>query len=63
MGVPTKVSILMREVADRFDNMYFTAKNGNWALAAYMSKYMDAAMIPAKLTKPTEYPAWSSYYK
>ena len=28
----------MREVGDRFQNMYFAAKGGNWALAAYMSK-------------------------
>src|ERR1041384_963458 len=39
------------EVGDRFQNMYFAAKGGNWALAAYMSKYMNGAMNPASLTK------------
>jgi hypothetical protein len=57
-----KFAVPMREVGDRFQNMYFAAKGGNWGLAAYMSKYMNAAMNPAKLTKPTEYPAWSSFY-
>ena len=32
-----KFAIPMREVGDRFQNMYFAAKDGNWALAAYMS--------------------------
>ena len=45
-----KFAIPMREVGDRFQNMYFAAKNGNWALAAYMSKYMNGAMNPARVT-------------
>jgi hypothetical protein len=57
-----KFAIPMREVGDRFQNMYFAAKGGNWGLAAYMSKYMNGAMNPAKLTKPDEYPLWSSFY-
>jgi len=57
-----KFAIPMREVGDRFQNMYFAAKGGNWGLAAYMSKYMNAAMNPAKLTKPAEYPDWVSFY-
>lgn len=57
-----KFAIPMKEVGDRFDNMYFAAKNGNWGLAAYMSKYMNGAMNPAKLTKPDLYPAWSGFY-
>lgn len=57
-----KFAVPMREVGDRFQNMYFAAKGGNWGLAAYMSKYMNGAMNPAKLTKPAEYPAWSSFY-
>src|SRR5947209_19444986 len=57
-----KFAIPMREVGDRFQNMYFAAKGGNWALAAYMSKYMNGAMNPASLTKPAEYPAWKSFY-
>jgi hypothetical protein len=58
-----KFAIPMREVGDRFQNMYFAAKGGNWGLAAYMSKYMNGAMNPAKLTKPAEYTAWESFYK
>ncbi len=57
-----KFAIPMREVGDRFQNIYFAAKGGNWGLAAYMSKYMNGAMNPAKLTKPDEYPLWSGFY-
>lgn len=53
-----KFAIPMREVGDRFQNMYFAAKGGNWALAAYMSKYMDKSMNPAAYTKPEEYKSW-----
>ena len=53
----------MREVGDRFQNMYFAAKGGNWALAAYMSKYMNGAMNPAAVTKLNEYPAWKNFYE
>jgi hypothetical protein len=58
-----KFAIPMREVGDRFQNMYFAAKGGNWALAAYMSKYMNGAMNPAMLTKPAEYPVWKAFYE
>jgi len=61
-GALPKFAVPMREVGDRFNNMYFAAKGGNWALAAYMSKYMNAAMNPAKVTKPDEYSVWSSFY-
>lgn len=57
-----KFAVPMREVGDRFQNMYFAAKGENWGLANYMSKYMDKAMNPAKLTKPAEYPEWRSFY-
>lgn len=57
-----KFAIPMREVGDRFQNMYFAAKEGNWGLAYYMSKYMNGAMNPAKLTKPAEYEAWKAFY-
>ena len=36
---------------------------GNWGLAFYMSKYMNGAMSPAKVTKPNEYPLWQSFYE
>ena len=62
-GVIPKFAIPMREVGDRFQNMYFAAKGGNWGLAAYMSKYMDGAMKPASLTKPAEYAMWKQFYE
>lgn len=63
MGALPKFAVPMREVGDRFQNMYFAAEGGNWALASYMSKYMDKAMNPAKVTKPKEYPDWASFYE
>lgn len=57
-----KFAIPMREVGDRFQNMYFAAKDGNWALAAYMSKYMNNSMNPASVTKPVEYKVWKAFY-
>lgn len=62
MGALPKFAVPMREVGDRFQNMYFAAEGGNWGLAFYMSKYMDKAMNPAKVTKPKEYPNWRSFY-
>lgn len=58
-----KFAIPMREVGDRFQNMYFAANKGNWGLAAYMSKYMNGAMNPAALTKAPEYAVWKSFYE
>jgi hypothetical protein len=58
-----KFAIPMREVGDRFQNIYFAAKGGNWALAAYMSKYMNGALNPAKVTKPDEYKTWQGFYE
>jgi len=58
-----KFAIPMREVGDRFQNMYFAANGGNWALAAYMSKYMNGAMNPAALTKAPEYAVWKGFYE
>jgi hypothetical protein len=52
----------MNEVGDRFQNMYYAAQGGNWALASYMSKYMNGAMTPAKATKPAEYKTWVAFY-
>jgi hypothetical protein len=62
-GALPKFAIPMREVGDRFQNIYFAAKDGNWALAAYMSKYMNGAMNPAAVTKPAEYKVWKSFYE
>ena len=62
-GALPKFAIPMREVGDRFQNMYFAAQGGNWGLAAYMSKYMNGAMNPAKVTKAQEYGDWKSFYE
>src|SRR6266545_3586214 len=62
-SVLPKFAIPMREVGDRFQNMYFAAHGGNWALAAYMSKYMNGAMNPARVTKPDEYKVWQGFYE
>jgi hypothetical protein len=62
-SVLPKFAIPMREVGDRFQNMYFAAKGGNWALAAYMSKYMNGSMNPASVTKPAEYKVWKGFYE
>lgn len=61
-GAIPKFAVPMREVGDRFRDINAAAQGGNWALAAYMSKYMNGAMSPAKLTKPNEYPAWELFY-
>ena len=61
-GALPKFAIPMREVGDRFQNMYYAAKGGNWGLAFYMSKYMNGAMNPAKVTKPAEYATWADFY-
>ena len=58
-----KLAIPMREVGDRFQDMNSAVKGGNWALAAYMSKYMNNAMNPARLTKPDEYKVWQAFYE
>ena len=63
IDVLPKFAIPMREVGDRFQNMYFAAMAGNWGLALYMSTYMNNAMNPAKVTKAAEYPLWESFYK
>ena len=57
-----KFAIPMREVGDRFQNIYFAARDGNWALAAYMAKYMNGSMNPASVTKPAEYKVWKGFY-
>ena len=62
-GALPKFAIPMREVGDRFQNIYFAAKDGNWALAAYMSKYMNGSMNPASVTKPSEYAVWKAFYE
>ena len=57
-----KFAIPMREVGDRFQDMNSAVKGGNWALAAYMAKYMNGSMNPASVTKPAEYKVWKGFY-
>ena len=62
-GALPKFAIPMREVGDRFQNIAFAAEGGNWGLAAYMGKYMNGAMNPAKVTKAKEYGDWKNFYE
>lgn len=51
-NIQPKYAVTMREYGGRFADMYFAAKGGNWALAAYQDHYMRAALKPVRLTKP-----------
>lgn len=53
----------MMGVADSFDNMYFAAKGGNWALASYMGDVIDDFMGPTELTKPQLHQQFEGFYK
>jgi hypothetical protein len=52
----------MREVGERFQNMYFAAQAENWGLARYMSRSMNAAMNPTRVTQTYLYPFWVNFY-
>jgi hypothetical protein len=60
--VMPKFGIPMREVGERFQNMYFAAQSGNWGLASYMGKSMNAAMSPIKVSQTYLYPFWENFY-
>ncbi|MGE5336425.1 MAG: hypothetical protein ACM3PU_01265 [Gemmatimonadota bacterium] len=61
-GRLSTTTIPMREVGDRFQNIYFAAKGGNWGLAEYMAKRLNRAFDPLNARAPTEAKAWSSFY-
>jgi hypothetical protein len=61
-AVMPKFGIPMREVGERFQNMYFAAQAGNWGLASYMSKSMNAAMSPIRVSQAYLYPFWENFY-
>lgn len=63
IGVLPKFAIPMREYGDRYDNLWYAAKGGNWGLAAYMEKYMRKAMKPASVTKPDMYNTLQTWEK
>ena len=63
LGIQPKFAVTMREYGDRFANMFYAAKNGNWALAAYMDHYMRGAVAPVRVTKPKEYATLASFHK
>jgi hypothetical protein len=58
-----KFGIPMREVGERFQNMYFAAKEGNWGLARYMSRSMNAAMDSVRVSQAYLSPFWDSFYQ
>ena len=53
--------VAMRGVSDSFDNMYYAAKGGNWALAAYMSDVMQNYMSPIQITQKEVYTPWTEF--
>jgi len=57
-----KFGIPMREVGERFQNMYFAAQGENWGLARYMSRSMNAAMSPTRMTQVYLFPFWEHFY-
>lgn len=57
-----KFGIPMREVGERFQNMYFAARAENWGLATYMAKSMNAAMNSVKVSEAYLYPFWENFY-
>ena len=57
-----KFGIPMREVGERFQNMYFAGQAENWGLASYMSKSMNAAMNSIKVSQAYLYPFWEQFY-
>ncbi len=61
-AVMPRFGIPMREVGERFQNMYFAARAENWALASYMAKSMNAAMSPVKVSQEYLYPFWENFY-
>jgi hypothetical protein len=62
-GVLPKLVVPMREVGDRFHNMYYAAHGGNWGLAGYMSKHIKDAMDPTKVTEAKIYEDWKAFYE
>lgn len=61
-AVMPKFGIPMREVGERFQNMYFAGQAENWGLARYMARSMNAAMSPVKVTQEYLYPFWENFY-
>jgi hypothetical protein len=57
-----KFGIPMREVGERFQNMYAAARAENWGLANYMARSMNAAMNPVKVSEEYLYPFWEQFY-
>ncbi len=53
----------MRRYADRFADMFFAAKNGNWALAAYMDRRMREAVASLRVTRPRDWSAVNSFHR
>ncbi|KLU63344.1 hypothetical protein CEB3_c02680 [Peptococcaceae bacterium CEB3] len=58
-----RFSTQMKGVSDSFDNVYYAAKGGNWALAKYMADLANNFMSPTQITKPQLYSLWASFDK
>ena len=63
LGIQPKFAITMREYGDRFSDLYYAAKGGNWALAAYLDHYLRASLNWTKVTKPKEQEAIKSFHQ
>lgn len=62
-GMLPKFATPMREVGNRFQNMYYAVHGGNWGLAFYMSTHLKETMHPAKVTEPKIYEDWLAFYE
>lgn len=55
--------VAMVGVSNSFDNMYYAAKGGNWALSTYMSDVMQDYMSPTQISRKEVYPTWMEFVK
>lgn len=46
------MSVIMKEVGDRFTGTYYAAKGGNWKMAAHQLNQLRTAFRNAKVTRP-----------
>src|SRR6266498_2737545 len=55
------LGVVMIEYANRYTNMYYAAKGGNWDLAAYQLKEAREAQEVAETTRPARAPGLKSF--
>ncbi|MCL4425840.1 MAG: hypothetical protein M1299_07860 [Firmicutes bacterium] len=63
LGTTPMFALTMREYGDRYSDMFFAAKGGNWALAAYLDHYLRKALTWTKVTKPLAQDSINSFNK